>query len=247
MRTLLVVALLCVVCVTPLLAQEGPPRRSIGLGLLASPNPYRGSDTNVFPIPVVVLRGERVSFVGIRLSAHLWKEGAWSFDAIAQPRFGGFDPDDSPFLKGMEERELSLDAGVELQWQSREWAVSVDALQDVLSRSEGFESSVNVQRRYQFGRWFISPGVGLAWQSEKLADYYYGVRRNEAREGRPVYEPSSALVPSLGVDIVHVFANPRWSARLLLDVELLPDKLNDSPIIEDDWSAFMAVAGSYSF
>ena len=247
MQKILVAAILCAFCVTPLLAQEGPPRRSAGLGFLASPDPYRGSDANFFPIPVVVLRGERVSFVGIRLSAHLWKQGAWSFDAIAQPRFGGFDPDDSPFLEGMEEREFSVDAGVELQWQSRKWAVSVDALQDVLSRSEGFETGAKVQRRYQFGRWFISPGVGLGWQSSKLTRYYYGVRESEARVGRPAYEPGSALVPSVGVDIVHVFANPRWSARMLIDAELLPSELADSPIIEDDWSAFVAIAASYNF
>lgn len=247
MRKVLVAAILCTLALTPLLAQEGPPRRSIGLGFLAAPDPYRGSDANFFPIPVVVLRGERVSFVGIRLSVHLWEEGAWSVDAIAQPRFGGFDPDDSRFLEGMEEREFSVDAGVELQWQSRKWAVSVDALQDLLSRSEGFETGVTVQRRYQFGRWFVSPGIGLGWQSEKLTDYYYGVRPGEARPGRPASEPGSALVPSAGVDIVHVFANPRWSARMLIDAELLPDALADSPIIEDDWSAFVAIAVSYNF
>ena len=246
--SLILIALLA----SPALAREadapqGPPRRSVGLGILAAPDPYKGSDTDFFPIPIVVLRGERVSFVGVRLSVHAWKQGPWSLDAIAQPRFAGFDPDDSPFLEGMEEREFSLDAGLELTWQSPKWAVSVDVLQDLLSRSEGFETSVSLQRRYSVRRWFIVPSVGLGWQSDKLVDYYYGVRRGEVREGRPFFEPGSALVPSVGLDVTYVFRNPRWSARALADIELYPGSVKDSPIIDDGYGAFLALAAAYNF
>jgi outer membrane protein len=227
--------------------RRGPPRRSVGLGVLASPNPYRDASTEVFPIPVLVLRGEQVSFVGLRLSVHLVEQGPWSLDAIAQPRFGGFDPADSAFLEGMEEREFTLDAGLELTWESPRWSVSFDVLRDVLSRSDGLEMSVDVQRSFAYARWRISPGFGVGWQDDELADYYYGVRPAEARAGRPTYDPGSTLVPSVGIEVARSFPNPRWSVRGIIDVELLPSAVTNSPIIEDDYSAFAVAAVAYSF
>lgn len=219
------------------------PQWTLGLGLVASPSPYVGVDADVFPIPVVGLRWDRFYLQGVRAGYALAPpEGPWRVDLLTQVRFQGYEADDSPFLRGMEDRDFSLDAGVLLGWQGERWSSDLTLLTDVLDESGGQEAALTVARTFRFGRRLqIAPEAGVTWQSEDLVDHYYGVRPDEARPFRPAYEAGSTLDGLVGVQGRYLFAR-RLSLFYFLRAELLGGEVEDSPIVDDD-TAFTALVG----
>lgn len=77
-------------------------------------------------------------------------------------------------------------------------------------------------------------------------DHYYGVRPEEARPGRPVYEPGSTLNGRLQLQAFYSLA-PRWMLVGFLRLESLGREIEDSPIVEDSTSYFGLLALTYRF
>lgn len=223
-------------------APDGP-QWTLGLGLVASPSPYVGVDAEIFPIPVVGLRRERFYLQGVRAGYALAPpDGPWRVDLLTQVRFQGYEADDSPFLRGMEDRDFSLDAGLLLAWEGERWSSDLTLLTDVLDESGGQEAALTVSRTFRVGRRLqIAPEAGVTWQSGDLVDHYYGVRPDEARPFRPAYEAGSTLDGLVGVQGRYLF-DRRLSLFYFLRAELLGSEVEDSPIVDDD-TAFTALVG----
>lgn len=233
----------------PAAAQGGPPRIpdelqwSLGLGVISSPRPYRGADNEVFPVPLLDLAYKRFYFQGIRTGYRVVDGEALDLDVAARARFASLDPDDSPYLAGMEERRPSADVGLELAWNRDRLQVSLKGYADALNRSGGFEAELEAtwRQRLADGKVFLAPSVGVVWQDSDLVDYYVGVRPNEALPSRPEFRGSSALNLTLGLT-AGVRLSPRWSAILTVSAERLANEIGDSPVVDRDYGYF-ALAG----
>ena len=223
------------------------PQWSLGAGVVASPSPYVGVDTELIPIPLVGLRWQRLYLQGVRAGYELAPAGSpWRFDLLAQVRFQGYEADDSDFLRGMEDRDTSLDAGVRIGWEGDAWTSDLTLLSDVLDESGGQEAVLTLSRAFPVGRRLrIAPEAGLAWRSAELVEHYYGVRPEEARPFRPAYEGDSTIDGVLGVQ-----GSYRLTGRLSLfgfvRADLLGGDVEDSPIVDDDTELTGILALSWS-
>lgn len=240
----------------PLLAQPpqgagagvpgGPPigpQWSLGVGVIASPEPYRGIDgVDERVIPVLTVRWKRFTFEGIQARYRLFAAGGWEGEALARVRFLGYDAEDSPFLEGMDDRSPSLDAGLRLAWKPEATEVRLDLLHDVLDESGGAEARLTLSHDFQVRRWRLTPQVEAAWQSADLVDHYYGVEPAEARPGRPAFAPGAAPVFGAGVQAFW-FGPGRWDLFAFVRQEWLGGDVGDSPIVasDDQWSGLVAV------
>lgn len=227
---------------------SGKPALSgqIGLGVIRAARPFVGAKDETLVIPVGNLEYGRFSFRGVEAAYRLTGDGSWFAQVIVRPRFDGLKPEDSPFLAGMEERKLSLDAGVRFGYGTRRYIVAVDAVTDVLGRSDGQEVGVSLTLPRRYGKFVVTPSLGMAWVSSKLADYYYGVRPEEALPQRPAYRVSDTWDAEASVLLSYDIA-PRWSIYLVASADWLGEDIKDSPIVDQEIAVSGVLGVGWSF
>ena len=238
-------------------AQTQGSRWALGVGTAVSSSVYAGEDTRVTPFPLVSYEGERFFWRGISGGARLIKQPGFTLDITLSARMDGVDRDDfgEAELRArgidralLEDRDNALDLGLAAGWRGAAGSLEFEIKGDVTGASKGYEAGVKYAYTMQWGRTLVSPGVSVSHLSKKLANYYYGTLPEEAARGVHNYQPGSAVVPRIGVDVVHPFAG-RWALIANVSYRKLPGKLKDSPLVEQDTdgvtSAFFGVSRGF--
>ncbi len=207
-----------------------------GVGGIMSTSPYAGVKTKTMAIPF--LSGEYRNFYlqGIEAGYRFFKNDNWRLSAVVSPRFMGYDSDDSNTLSDMQDRRMSVDGGFkaeyELPWHKVVLGGKVMA--DMLSRSDGIEYELALRRPIQGKIFRLIPSAGVRYQSKSMVDYYYGVRDNEARAGRPAYEPEGAVNP-----FANLVLNSGLSRNVIIvtmvGIESLGSDIRKSPIVDENY------------
>ena len=211
----------------------GPLPETWGLGpaLFFGGNVYEGRDPVLIPVPAVWYRGDRCSIAFERGECRLASKGRFRFDALGALRLAGYRESDSPALEGMANRNPSVDLGFQLELRTPAGYLEVDLLADVLDQHDGQAISASWHVPIVTRRWLVKPDVAVHWLSAATANYYYGVRAEEARPGRPSYEVGDTAVTTLTVVATYRFA-PRWMVMASSELKRLSDAVRDSPLVE---------------
>lgn len=230
-RPTLVLALVATLALAGVPAAAQDSKRvgnSLGVAALWENDLYEGLDASVRAYPFATWRAGRFFLRGPGLGVELWSDDAWKLDAFAQWRFDGYDADDSDFLAGMDDRRETLDAGMAVERRLGAYGrLNLSASTDALGRHDGQE----LELQWSYPLRYVEAQVRARWQSDALVDYYYGVTAAEALPDRPAYEPGSGLTWSLGLLTARPLGK-RWLAFVGANVDLLPDAIKDSPIVE---------------
>jgi len=208
-------------------AQSSP--WSWGIGLVGSEDIYADYDSRVIPVPMIVYSGDRLRLFGPYVSYDIFRPGDVTVSALLNPVFSGYKAADSPVLEGMDTRHYSMAAGVGVTYRPGRWAVTTDVVHDVLGINEGYESSASLSYVFPLATILVEPSIGLIYQSENYVDYYYGVREDEVRDGRPAYSPGS----NINQEISLTFITNRiagGSTRLQLTRTTYGSEVTDSPL-----------------
>jgi len=220
---------------------------SAGVGVLASPRPYKETGSKVFPVPVLSLRYKRIFVRGIRGGFDLVQSRKLTASVFVQPSFHGLEPENSPFLEGMLERRKSLDAGAEVAFRGRPVGFRMAVVSDVLGRSKGQEVSLLAVSGAPLGKLgFVSVGIGPRWTSASRVDYYYGVRQEEARADRPAYRGRAAWSLDLNVNAA-LNLTSRLSLLVLFNREQLGSAIADSPLVGASSAYGLVTSLTYGF
>lgn len=209
------------------------PVWSFGLGVISAPRPYVGASNQTFVIPLVGLEYKRLSLQGIRIGYHVVDRDDLRLDVRARFVFDGLDPDDSPFLAGMAERQGTVEGGLGLDWTPGPWAVRATAFTDLLGRSDGQEVGLDLSHTWSFAgyRWNLTPSLGAVWQSGDLIDYYYGVPPEEALPERPAFDGSSAINLRTSL-LVFYRISARFNGIGLFQFQRFDNEISSSPIVD---------------
>ncbi|HXV64442.1 MAG TPA: MipA/OmpV family protein [Vicinamibacteria bacterium] len=209
-------------------------RWGVGGGFVSSPRPYVDAKSKTFPIPVVNFRYQRWFVQGIRGGYELLSTPKWNVSSFAQARFQGLEPEDSPFLEGMERRRTSMDGGVEVVYRGRPVGFRAAALTDVLGKSNGQDFNAQAVTGAPLGkRLLVLAGFGPRWQSARFVDYYYGVGIEEATSMRPAYEGQGTLSWDLAFSAIYR-PLPRWSLFALWNRTTFGEGIRQSPTVDRD-------------
>ena len=218
------------------LARPLGPRGRIGLGIgvIAQSSPYRGSKEAVMRfIPAITYTGERLQIFGPRIQYGLAGSGNIRLAAIGTYRLGAYEADDSPVLKGLDDRDDTFMLGLALQIEAgRGIDLSAQYQHDALDRIGGSAARLAVDKSFRFGSWSLSPGIGLGWRNAKMADHDFGVPPASATDHRPAYGLGAALSVELTMGAL-VELSPDWLMAARLGVEFFEDEVADSPIVGD--------------
>ena len=215
-----------------------------GAGAVISLNPHKGIGAESRGIPLFFYQKEKLSLYGPMMNYSLLKEAGWEVRALARMRFEGYEEDDSRYLRGMDEREWTLELGGSLSRSLGEGRVTADVSADVLNEHKGHE--VRLSYNYDFRGpanirdLLVTPSIGVTYRSSRLNDYYYGVRSDEAIPGRPEYNvgDSAGLLTALRLNYR---LSERWSAMGMAFVQWLGSEITDSPIVEKHYRASFMV------
>jgi outer membrane protein len=202
-----------------------------GVGLITSGQLYKGfAQRNMF-IPLIGYQDEKLKIFGPYISYQIAKFNELSVDFKLSPRFQGYEQSDSDIFIGMQERNNSLDAGIELAYSLQNWQVNITSLFDVLNQSHGYEVKTTISHRYQIGPIFITPQISASLLDNNLVDYYYGVLPEEAKPNRMPFEGQKAHNFSVGV----LVATPVFLGgftRFSIEHQWVDTAISDSPLVD---------------
>jgi len=210
----------------------------IGGGVLVNQRPYKGIDPRVIGIPFIMYDRRDWSLKGTRFDYKLANDGPWAMKTLLRLNTDGYDSNDSSFLRGMSDRHITLDAGLQFSYTQKWGIVSFEGLSDILGVNDGQRLSLRYSKPLAnpFGikKLVAIPFVGAEWQSTSLNDYYYGVRPKEAIPGRPAYNASDDFNYFLGVTCNYRL-NKKWSVFGMCNFKLLGENIQNSPIVNKDY------------
>ncbi|MCH7825987.1 MAG: MipA/OmpV family protein [Acidobacteria bacterium] len=221
---------------------------SLGLAAISSPRPYVGASNTVTPIPIVELYYKKLYIQGVQAGYHLVDTKNIAFDVRARLVFAGLDPDSSPFLEGMTERESSIEGGLVFDWKPGNYKLSASGYTDLLGRSDGQQAGLDFSRTWTFerSRWGLTPSIGVVWQSSNFVDYYVGVRPEEARPDRLAFRGRSAINFRSSI-LGYYFLTMRIRLVGQLQVQRLDNEIFESPIVDERRSVNGFLGVTYRF
>lgn len=224
---------------------EAPGPWQLGVAAVAMDQSYDGVGREVLGFPLVIYRGERLEVFGPQASYRLSGDEHYVLKASASVRFGGYEPDDSVALRGMEQRDTSLDAGLSGAIMGTWGSLELSAIGDVLDKYNGQEVRLAYSYNFVGENYVLAPSVGMTWMSANLADYYYGVRPDEATMTRPAYRVGASTSPFIGLLGMYQLT-ARVSLLGMIQTVGHDDNVTASPIIGKDTSSFALISLVYS-
>lgn len=225
--------------------------RPLTIGLLGAyiDTPIKGIDDEdkTAVAPLIIYEGERFFF---RATSFGWKfidDENFEFAVLAEGRFAeSWDSSDSNALTGMDDRDPSLDGGIQFTAQEGNFGAKVTAVGDLTDTHSGWEVRTEGFYQTRMGKWLPRFSLSVIYQSEDLVDYYYGVESSEAILGRPAYSPDGDVIFRLQAVTAYAL-RPKWTVILGTRYDFFGSEVDDSPITDDD-KRFMFVAGiGYTF
>lgn len=206
---------------------------------------YQHQDDTLMPIPGALYFGDNLMYLGDRARYYLSRDGNLSTYAFGRMRFGNLDPDDDPFLHGMEKRKGQFEAGFGADLITPYALWSVRATTDVTGTSNGQELMLWANFPIIRGPLLLMPGAGVMLRSHNLANYYFGgVSQDEARADRPAWNTGTTLSPMVSLIGSYRFS-ANWIGGFGINYERYDDDIADSPIVQHQGELYAGFGVGY--
>ena len=128
-------------------------------------------------------------------------------------------------------RDYAVEVGLEMLLDG-EWGQStLRAFHDVSGTHRGYEISADYSYRFTRGRFSIAPSVGVAYKSNKLSDYYWGVHADEVAPTLFGYEADAGIGWEAGLRTSY-YLTKRLRLAMSANYERLQNSVADSPIVK---------------
>ncbi len=244
--------------VSPLLDPAADGNVSIGVAFRYEQGPYldqssavsQHSDYAVDVLPLYYYQGRHLFVRGTELGLTLLNYNGFSASALLAHRFNRLEQQADGVLRGLSEREQTLEAGASLTYSGNWGSLEARYLQDVQNNHDGSEWALRYQYLWQTGRWRIAPFVSLMWQDDKFSDYYYGVGESEAIDALNPVAGASYQAEADTAWRAGLRATYRWTDRFTVfanaSVTGLSDAAAGSPIVDKDATANLVTGLIYT-
>ncbi|MFA0520695.1 MipA/OmpV family protein, partial [Vibrio sp. 10N.222.55.E8] len=114
---------------------------------------------------------------------------------VANP---GFEADDAKILKGMDDRDISGDIGLNADFHLGQGTLSGKFQHDVTGVYKSFQTDLTYYHPMAFDFMDFVPYAGVHYYSEDYVNYYAGVSSSEATVGRSEYKANGAFAYRVG-------------------------------------------------
>ncbi|EKE87018.1 MipA/OmpV family protein [Idiomarina xiamenensis] len=239
---------------TPLASAQQPVTSSpwsVGLGVVGSPSPYVGVDTQTTAFPLISYEGERFYWRGPMVGYRVLQERGYQFSVYAAVAPEKYDADESDnvAMRRLQDRDFSALAGVSMRFELAAGQLNARLGTDISGKHHGQRAEVNYEYPWQLleRQLVLTPSIGVAWQSDDFNQYYYGISGAESvRSGLPAYQVDSSTQYFVGASLMWRI-NAHWQTYLSGRWTKLDDTVSDSPMVEDSSELTSVLGISYHF
>jgi outer membrane protein len=218
----------------------------LGLGGSIKGEQYRGAGTKTSAIPLLMYDSEYVHVFGTTVDLKLPSVGGVNFALRAKyGTSGGYKPDDSAFLHGMEQRKGGPWLGGVATWKTAPLTLTAEWLK-APSNSNGQQFKIDAEHAFKYGKLQLVPHIDIEWSDKKYVDYYYGVTANEATVSRPAFMGKASTDTSLGMRAAYPL---QLNQLILLDVSIkhFGSSIGDSPLVDKTTQPSLRFGYLYQF
>ena len=205
-----------------------------GAGIGVFPKYTGGKSLDTVPVPLLLLEYKETFYVDfVRAGVRLWStdDKKFALGIAAEPRFG-YRAGDGARLTGMSTRRHSLEAGPNLEWETKFASFSVGAFGDVTGASKGLSMRALAYKQViDNAQWDVGVYAGVERESSRVTNYYFGVQAAEATANRAQYQPGGATHGTFGVAGAWKFS-PRYALLFGVQSTRLGSAAANSPIVE---------------
>lgn len=184
-------------------------------------------------LPWVELEGERwfIDTSSPQAGLSVWKTKTIKLDLLVQPRYG-FEPDGDPLLIGLDDRGMTVEAGIRAQWSKAGYTAQFGYYTGAGGDTEG--QAVNFGLSYVFARgpWSFIPALEWRWEDRALVNHQYGINAAQARANRLVYAGKATVVGGPG--LTAIYEKDAWFIFGNLAYQRAGDGIRHSPIVGRD-------------
>ena len=239
LRAWLVLLIACAGHLAPLRAVAEPAAESAwrgyaGAGVVAYPRYTGARAANLIVAPLLLFEYKETLYVDVlRVGVRLWSSAdrKIALGLAAEPRFG-FRGSDGARLTGMSRRRDGIEIGPSFEWETRAASFNIAWFGDVAGASGGSSLRASAYRQLvDSGSWDIGAYVGLERVNGKTADYFFGVRPDEANAGRRLNQPGASIHLNAGLSAAYKFSD-RHVLLLGAQSTRLGAAVAASPIVE---------------
>ena len=164
--------------------------------------------------------------------------------AFVTLRRSPIDVDDNNILRNFRDRKDAAELALNWSTKLATMDISTTLATDISDRHDGYEAKVKAAKSYKTQAGVFIPALTLAYLSEDLVDYYYGVSAAEASSSSfAAYQGDDTLVSR--AQLTHVFPiGEHWQTITNVSYINLGSGIKDSSIVEryDVWGGNLTVA-----
>lgn len=196
------------------------------------------NDIKIGAVFDIQYQGRKFNIDDKAMSYNLTNSNTLTAEVTASSTNRGFEAKDNKRLKGMSTRNSSINLGGRVIAETTLGPAVLGMTKDVGS-SKGYEANLKLggisphaphwtgERKIN-----VAAMTGLRYQSKKVVDYYYGVKKNEATTTRHAYKGKSAITPFVGVE-AQANLTPHISLKGNFGVEKRSKSIRNSPLTDD--------------
>lgn len=222
----------------------------VGVNAGRMSNPFSDEKNLGFVVPNVEYRGEKLFLKEGALGYNLYRQEQLSAGILLTGN-GSFladhdDYDDNPKLRGLKERDATLDAGFYVQHTTPMGRLKFTVLDGLTGEHGGQSADVNYMFDFSVDKLSINPVVGANWMSADEVDHFFGVSEAEATSDRAAYRGKNSANLYAGVRGRYEIS-PQWDVSMGATYIRLGSGIADSSIIDENKVVVASVGGNYNF
>lgn len=225
MKKFVVLGLALLPCLA--VAEKPAKQWDVGLAVTASQSPFVGGDTQLGAKPVLLdssgfdIPGPALALLKAPRAHYYIGVGLDDWD---HERGGSAE------LKDMHELDRAINLRVGGAWKVLNGVTLFDLAQDMTAHK-----GTQLKARYTFNpepyQATFRPYGEVQWLSDKVTDYYVGVKADEAKADRPAYQADAAFALKAGIEVQQPLS-PKLTLVGDAAITAYDSQISDSPIIE---------------
>lgn len=224
----------------------------IGAGPYMQTQPYKGVSARLVPSPVIFFDNNifyiRWSKIGVYLAGKKKQNYSWALSLAAQPCTFGYSASNSSYLKGMSNKNNSIEAGLELDGTYKTLFFNILSFHDVLNNNNSYMAHIQFGDSIKYKSLSLYPSILAIYYADKFNNYYYGVTHNEATPIRPYYHSNGGFNYAIETYLRYKITK-KWYFLSYIRAEYLNKTIQNSPIVNSHYiySGLLSVMYKLSF
>jgi outer membrane protein len=220
----------------------------IGSGLTYGEEFYKDTDDEWTPLFDFGYLGEDLSLSssGLGYQFYQGKSIPLNLSVKLHLSHSGYEPSDSDFLNGMQERDPSYDASIIGDFHTSWGVTSLYLSHDITNSYDSFNFGASQFFPIDLGQFTITPSLSAHYFSKKFNQYYFGVESNESNVNRTRYSPNSDFVLDFSYYLSYQFSK-NWQLINSTTFVYYGSEITDSPIVSTEHQIYSSIGAYYYF